>query len=50
MPWGGIGVGGSYNVSGGKHALFAEGAFNTSLENFGDSHSVTGTVGWRTAW
>jgi fibronectin-binding autotransporter adhesin len=48
--WGGLGVGGSYNVSGGKHALFAEGAVNTSLENFGDSHSVTGTIGWRTAW
>jgi fibronectin-binding autotransporter adhesin len=48
--WGGVGIGGSYNVSGGKHALFAEGAVNTSLENFGDSHSVTGTIGWRTAW
>jgi fibronectin-binding autotransporter adhesin len=48
--WGGLGVGGSYNVSGGKHSLFAEGAVNTSLENFGDSHSVTGTIGWRTAW
>jgi fibronectin-binding autotransporter adhesin len=48
--WGGVGIGGSYNVSGGKHSLFAEGALNTSLENLGDSHSVTGTIGWRTAW
>ena len=48
--WGGLGVGGSYSWAADKYALFSEVSVNTGLDNFGDSHSVNGTAGFRTRW
>ncbi len=45
--WGGIGLGGSYNWSGDKYSIYGEGSVNTSLENFADSYSYKGTLGFR---
>ena len=48
--WGGLGVGGSYNWNDDKFSIFGEGLVNTSLNNFGDSYSVKGNVGFRVKW
>ncbi|QWK81894.1 autotransporter outer membrane beta-barrel domain-containing protein [Ochrobactrum sp. BTU1] len=48
--WGGLGVGGSYNWNDDKYSIYGEGLVNTSLNNFGDSYSVKGTVGFRMKW
>lgn len=48
--WGGIGLGGSYNWNDDKYSLYGEGIVNTSLNNFGDSHSLKGNVGFRVKW
>ncbi|MET3646012.1 outer membrane autotransporter protein [Phyllobacterium ifriqiyense] len=48
--WGGLGVGGTYNWNDDKYSIYGEGLVNTSLNNFGDSYSVKGTVGFRVKW
>jgi outer membrane autotransporter protein len=48
--WGGVGVGGSYNWNDDKQSVYAEVSANTSLTSFGDSYSVSGTVGFRVKW
>ncbi len=48
--WGGLGVGGSLNFADDKYSLYGEALAKMSLENFGDSHSITGTVGFRMQW
>ncbi|WP_309086623.1 hypothetical protein [Chelativorans sp.] len=48
--WGGLGVGGSLNFADDKYSLYGEALAKTSLANFGDSHSITGTVGFRMQW
>lgn len=48
--WGGIGLGGSYNWDDDKYSVYGEVSANTSLESFGDSYSIQGTVGLRLRW
>ncbi|MFK4823141.1 autotransporter outer membrane beta-barrel domain-containing protein [Ochrobactrum quorumnocens] len=48
--WGGLGVGGTYNWDNDKYSIYGEGLINTSLNNFGNSYSVKGTVGFRMKW
>nr|WP_313015815.1 autotransporter outer membrane beta-barrel domain-containing protein [Brucella intermedia] len=48
--WGGVGVGGSYNWDNDKYSIYGEGIVNTSLNNFGDSYSLKGNVGFRVKW
>uniref|UniRef100_UPI00333E3DBB autotransporter family protein n=1 Tax=Castellaniella defragrans TaxID=75697 RepID=UPI00333E3DBB len=48
--WGGLGVGGSYDWGGGKYSVYGEGLVGTSLKNFGDSRSASGTIGVRIRW
>ncbi|MGH6762512.1 MAG: autotransporter outer membrane beta-barrel domain-containing protein [Phyllobacterium sp.] len=48
--WGGIGLGGSYNWDDDKYSLYGEGLANTSLDNFGDSYSIKGQIGFRMQW
>ncbi|WP_265518687.1 autotransporter-associated beta strand repeat-containing protein [Nitratireductor luteus] len=47
---GGVGLGGSINWADDKYSLYGEALANTSLENFGDSNMVSGTVGFRVRW
>ena len=47
---GGIGVGGTYSWGNGRYALYGEGTVDTSLNRFGDSYSIRGTVGLRYTW
>lgn len=48
--WGGIGLGGSYNWNDDKYSIYGEGLINTSLNNFADSYSLKGNVGFRVKW
>jgi len=48
--WGGIGVGGSLNWVDDKYSLYGEALARTSLESFGDSNIVSGTIGFRMRW
>ncbi|GLU29496.1 autotransporter outer membrane beta-barrel domain-containing protein [Brucella sp. NBRC 12950] len=48
--WGGLGIGGSYNWNDDKYSIFGEGVVNTSLNDFGDSYSIKGNVGFRVKW
>ena len=48
--WGGIGAGGSYNWDNDKYSIYGEGLINTSLNNFGESYSLKGNVGFRVRW
>ena len=43
--WGGLGLGGTYSWGNGKYALHGQAGVNTSLINFGSSHSISGTAG-----
>jgi hypothetical protein len=45
-----VGLGGTYNWNDDKYSVYAEVSANTSLQNFGDSHTVNGTVGLRVKW
>jgi fibronectin-binding autotransporter adhesin len=47
---GGIGLGWSMNSADDKYSVYAEALANTSLENFGKSSEVQGTVGVRIRW
>ncbi len=48
--WGGVGLGGSYNWNEDKYSVYGEVSLNTSLQNFGESYAVHGTVGFRVKW
>lgn len=48
--WGGVGVGGTYNWNDDKYSIYGEGLINTSINNFGDSYTLKGTVGFRMKW
>ncbi|MBI1651178.1 autotransporter outer membrane beta-barrel domain-containing protein [Hyphomicrobium sulfonivorans] len=48
--WGGLGLGGTWSWSDEAFALYGEGAFNTSLNEFGDSFGYGGTIGLRSKW
>ncbi len=48
--WGGLGIGGSYNWNDDKYSIYGEGLVNTSFNNFGDSYSVKGQIGFRVKW
>ncbi len=48
--WGGIGLGGSYNWNDDKYSIYGEALVNTSLNNFADSYSLQGNVGFRVKW
>ncbi|OWT54852.1 autotransporter family protein [Candidimonas nitroreducens] len=48
--WASLGVGGSYNWDNDKYSLYGEGLVDTSLNQFGNSYSVIGRVGFRMRW
>lgn len=43
--WGGLGFRGTYNWGNDRYALFGEATVDTSLNNFGDSYTLTGRIG-----
>lgn len=43
--WGGIGLGGTYNWSNNRYALYGEATIDTSLSSFGDNYTLTGRMG-----
>ncbi|WP_037504529.1 autotransporter outer membrane beta-barrel domain-containing protein [Sphingopyxis sp. MWB1] len=45
--WGSLGLGGSYAFGGGRYMLYTEISAQTALKNFGDSHRLNGTAGFR---
>lgn len=48
--WGGLGLGGSLNFAGDRYSLYGEALVRTGLDNFGDSHVLSGSVGFRAKW
>ncbi|AZV23742.1 autotransporter outer membrane beta-barrel domain-containing protein [Mesorhizobium sp. M7A.F.Ce.TU.012.03.2.1] len=48
--WGGIGIGGTVNWADDKFSVFGEAVARTGLENSGDSHALTGSLGFRVKW
>jgi fibronectin-binding autotransporter adhesin len=44
---GGLGIGGSLSWADAEYSLYGEALAKTGLENFGDSHSLSGTLGLR---
>lgn len=48
--WGGLGLGGQYSWNNEQYAFFGEGIVDTSLDNFGDSHSIKGSIGLKIRW
>lgn len=48
--WGSAGLGGSLAWADGAYALYGEALAKTSLEAFGDSYSLNGTLGFRVNW
>lgn len=48
--WGGIGIGGSLNWADDKYSVYGEAMAKTSIDDFGDSGTVSGTVGFRVRW
>ncbi len=48
--WGGLGIGGTINWADDKFSVFGEAVARTSLEDFGDSHTLTGSLGLRVKW
>jgi outer membrane autotransporter protein len=45
-----ITLGGTYNWSDDRNSVYAEIGASTGLDNFGDSHRLRGTVGFRQQW
>lgn len=43
--WGGLGLGGTYRWGNDKYAIYGEATINTSLNNFGHNHALTGSMG-----
>lgn len=48
--WGGLGLGGSLDWAGGRYSVYGEVQAQTGLSNFGDSHALNGTLGFRMRW
>lgn len=48
--WGGLGIGGAFNWADDKYSVYGEAQAKTGLENFGDSHVLGATVGFRASW
>ncbi|MGK9286653.1 autotransporter-associated beta strand repeat-containing protein [Sinorhizobium meliloti] len=48
--WGGIGIGGSLNWAEDKYSLYGEATAKTSINDFGDSGTLSGTLGFRIRW
>ncbi|QKC95896.1 autotransporter outer membrane beta-barrel domain-containing protein [Mesorhizobium sp. NZP2298] len=48
--WGGLGIGGTVNWADDKFSVFGEAIARTGLEDFGDSHVLTGSLGLRVKW
>ncbi|WP_287272439.1 autotransporter outer membrane beta-barrel domain-containing protein [Mesorhizobium sp.] len=48
--WGGLGIGGTINWADDKFSVFGEAVARMGLENFGDSHALTGSLGLRVKW
>ena len=48
--WVGLTLGGSYNWSDERASLYGEAAAKSSLKDFGESYTVSGTVGIRVKW
>lgn len=48
--WGGMGAGGTYSWNDDAYALYGEGSLNTSLNNFADSYTIKGTIGFKMKW
>lgn len=48
--WGGVGLGASYNWNDDNYSVFFEGVGKTSLNNFGDSYTLQGNLGFRVKW
>lgn len=48
--WGGVGVGGTYNWDNDKYSLYGQVGLNSSLQHFGKSYALNGTVGFRMKW
>ena len=46
----GSALGGTYAWADDKYALYGEALAKTSLEDFGDSYAISGTVGFKTTW
>lgn len=43
--WGGLGLGGTYSWGDDKYAIYGEATVDTSLNNFGHNHTLTGRMG-----
>ncbi|MER9602753.1 autotransporter outer membrane beta-barrel domain-containing protein [Mesorhizobium sp. M0243] len=48
--WGGLGIGGTINWADDRFSVFGEAIARTGLEDFGDSHVLTGSLGLRVKW
>jgi len=48
--WGGLGFGGSLSWADDRYSVHGELLARTSLEDFGDSHSFGGSVGFSVKW
>ncbi|PVY61424.1 outer membrane autotransporter protein [Pusillimonas noertemannii] len=48
--WASMGAGGSYNWDGDKYSVYGEGLVKSSLNQFADSYSIVGRVGFRMRW
>ena len=48
--WGGVGVGGTLDWGHGRYSVYGEVQGRTGLSHVGDSHEVTGTLGFRMKW
>jgi fibronectin-binding autotransporter adhesin len=48
--WGGLGIGGTINWADDKFSVFGEAVARTGLEDVGDSHVLTGSLGFRAKW
>lgn len=48
--WGGLGIGGSYSWKDDQYLVYGEIAANTSIEDFGDSYELRGSVGLKVKW
>ncbi|WP_167514663.1 autotransporter outer membrane beta-barrel domain-containing protein [Mesorhizobium intechi] len=48
--WGGLGIGGTINWADDRFSVFGEAVARTDLEDFGDSHVLTGSLGLRVKW
>ncbi|TNV16061.1 autotransporter outer membrane beta-barrel domain-containing protein [Ochrobactrum teleogrylli] len=48
--WGGIGINGNYSWRDDKYSVYANSGIDTSLNNFSDSYSFNGALGFRAKW